>query len=636
MRAPLALLLALAACGETPRPKPPTPLGAGQPLGPDGQRAMRLDDRTVLRRDWYGEEDVRPWIAAPAGTLVFGSEKGRCWPWSEGLSARRLKPRRALLALPAGPERPVRLQGDCAWVAPTVNALPPRSEDTPRGAAHLSARWGAEWVLRPPPGARLVGRASAPVRVELGERAHRLPAGAFELPLEPGRLVAVRARAEAGTAELALGLARSPAPSPPPRRVRHAIVLLADTLRADRLAVYAPETRARAPHLGALAREADVYERAYAPASWTKPSVASVLSSIYPWQHRVLTHHSALPAEVPLFTERLRHFGVETAAFVSNGYVSDRFGFERGWDRFVHSADTGRARAAEQVEDLLAWIDGRRDAERPFFAYLHTTDPHSPYEPPADVLARLDPEPYAGPIDFTDDPLLLRRIGRGEVPLSERDRARLTALYEGEVEGHDRALGALVEGLRARGLLDETLLIVTADHGEELFDHGDVGHGGGRVWEELIRVPMVMRWPGVSAGRRVATPASSIDVGPTVLEALGLPTVEYGSPSARSLRALVGHRGPRVVMFGRRDSLRGGVDGHLKLVRRRDGSVELWDLDADPGERAPREDALGRRWMLEGMAREMAANPTRGGERRRGVDGDLAAQLRALGYVGDE
>lgn len=574
------------------------PTGEPLALRPDyvdraGRRVLLASD-PLLRRDWYGRPDRRVW--AERGTYTASSAKGRCGGGRE-----------VDLAI----EGPLSLWGDCVWLLPRT----------------ISSDVAPELMFRGGPGITLEGWSGGAL-VDIDGEKHRLEHGAFRLPVPEEGLHLARFEGAPATVRVHVQ-----APSAPPHvAIDNAIVVLVDTLRADRLRPFNPASRVELPRVEALAGHADVYMRAFATASWTKPAVASVLTGLYPWEHRALTHDAHL-RDVRTLPEVLGDFGIDTLAISGNGYASPAFGLDRGFERFMPVGSLGRGRLGDEVELLFEELDEREPGR--FFAYLHATDPHSPYAPQPQHLRRFDAAPYEGPIDFSDDPMLLRRLNAGEIPLDARDRERLVALYDGEVAGLDQAFAALFEGLAHRQMLANTLVIIVADHGEELGDHGAWGHGGGRLNRELIQVPLMMWWPGVSAGRRIDAVASQIDIQATVLDAMNLHQ-DLGSRSARSLRALPPHR---FVLFGQRDDRRGVTDGHMTLVRDRDGEMTLFDLDADPTQRDERasRSPRARRYLLQGLAREMASNPTHREPRpAANIDDTIAGQLRALGYVGDE
>lgn len=429
--------------------------------------------------------------------------------------------------------------------------------------------------------------------------------------------------------------------------IRNVVVFLIDTLRADRLTPYNPETRVRTPALSRFVEAATTMGGAHSQENWTKPSVATLLSSLMPWQHTAIESESVVPRSVELLPERLQAHGFHTGSFIANGYVSDRFGFGQGWNTYRNYIREGRRTRSEFVAaDVLAWLDARPE-ESPFFLYVHTIDPHVPYRPPARFLELYGEPGYRGRVDFRRDATFLENVKLGRIRLADADRRHLEALYDGEISYHDVHFGAILEGLERRGLADDTLVIVTSDHGEEFWDHGSVGHGHS-VYEELIRVPMFVRIPGVTDGlRRVDAPVGLVDVVPTVLEALGKPLPD--DLSGHSFLALL--RGedsgaPRFTVSGFMNNWRTAVTGRTKLIQRANGSFRLFDLVDDPGEE---QDVASERPIAARLARgllglrlaETRARRRRGSRRSRPthrseateIDPELAAQLRALGYV---
>ena len=427
-------------------------------------------------------------------------------------------------------------------------------------------------------------------------------------------------------------------------RPRNVLIYLIDTLRADKLRAYAPETRVRTPGLDRWVPSATVFERGQSQENWTKPSVATLLSGLMPWEHTATTGDAVVPGSVELLSETLGAVGYHTGAFVANGYVSDRFGFEQGFRTFRNYIREGRRTQAEFVAaDVLGWLDERPE-DRPFFLYVHTIDPHVPYMPPSEILETYDPEPYDGPVDFGRDRELLEKIKIGRLRVNDRDRRRLEALYDGEITYHDIHLAAILDGLERRGLAGDTIVVITADHGEELFDHDSVGHGHS-VFQELLHVPLIVRVPGLTEGdARIDDAVGLVDVAPTVLDAIGRPIPD--EMSGRSLLPLL--RGapeptpaPRVAVSGFMNGWRTVLIGRHKLVQRTGAHVSLYDLAADPGEQRDlaSERPLAVRWLRGTLGLALAGElaPRRRVEHAREravIDAEMDAQLRALGYVG--
>ncbi|MAT24188.1 MAG: hypothetical protein CMN29_04340 [Sandaracinus sp.] len=539
-------------------------------------------------------------------------------------------------------------------------------------ALRLPAGWSAGFPLVVPPGARL--RAvlrSGQLRVRaLRDGADPLELGAFDaeeptaLDLDLGTLaedfaeLELQASADAELLRPAVVVptgAGETAEADGPPRPRNALLVLVDTLRADKLAPYNAETRVQTPGLAAFAETASTLLGAHAQENWTKPSVATLLSSLMPWEHTATQHSSVLPRSVELLPEVLKERGFHTGAFICNGFVSDRFGFEQGWDTYRNYIREGRRTHAESVAaDVLAWLDARPE-EKPFFLYVHTIDPHVPYRPPRDFLAMYGDPDYRGPVDFRRDATLLENVKLGRVRLGEGDRAHLEALYDGEISYHDRHFQAILDGLDRRGLAEDTAVILTSDHGEEFWDHGSVGHGHS-VWEELLHVPLLVRLPGRPA-KRITSPVGLVDVMPTLLDALGVE-----APDGLSGRSFLGELDgadvaePRVTVSGFMEHWRTIVVGRWKLVQRPRRAPQLYDLVRDPDEERdvaearPRTVAflrglLGLRLAETGGWDEDAQDAAQDAPRRRParrhraeqteIDDETAAQLRALGYLGD-
>ena len=458
------------------------------------------------------------------------------------------------------------------------------------------------------------------VRLELGARA--------DLDLARPRVVTL--------ADAAPALAAAPP-------ARNVLVYLVDTVRADKLSPWNPDTRVRTPGLDRWVREAAVFEHGWAQENWTKPSVATLLSGLLPWQHTATGGEAVLPRAVEMMSETLREAGFHTGAFVCNGYVSDKFGFEQGWTTWRNYIREGRRSAARFVAaDVLEWLDARPE-DRPFFLYVHTIDPHVPYIPPDELIEEYDPGPYDGPVDFRRDRELLEKIKAGTLRVNARDRQRLEALYDGEITYHDTHFASILDGLARRGLAEETLVVFTADHGEEFFDHESVGHGH-TLYEELLHVPLVMRVPGLTDGSaRVPGAVGLVDVAPTAYDALGLDADARpeGLPGRSLLPLLRGETSdaPRARIAGFMEGWRAVVVGRWKLIQRTHRRWMLHDLAEDPGEERDlaAERPLAVRWLrgMLGLAQAGHTMPRAEAETTE-IDPETDAQLRALGYVGTQ
>jgi arylsulfatase A-like enzyme len=357
------------------------------------------------------------------------------------------------------------------------------------------------------------------------------------------------------------------------------ILVSLDTLRADHLGLYG-YARDTSPGLDRLAAESLVFEHAFTTAAWTLPAHMSMLTGLHNPQHGVVERHAALSPETPLLAERLRAQGYRTIGLYNVSPIRPEHGFGRGFD--VFRSHTSAAEAERHLEEELA----RLDPERPFFLFLHLFDVHN--GPLGDQPGPIYdcPPPYDEkflPGAKERLPKLPERVvfERGLV-LGAEEQAALEALYDGGIRYVDDELSAWMEEWRARGLLAHALLVVTADHGESLGQHGAV-HGHGGPYQEGLRVPLLLRHPGgLRAGEREATPVQLTDLVPTILAFVGLPP-DPRLPGVSLLGALPARRELLASEPGKYESI---VDWPVKWTHVL-GEAERWfrhDLAADPGE----------------------------------------------------
>ncbi|MGE0785340.1 MAG: sulfatase [Sandaracinaceae bacterium] len=433
-----------------------------------------------------------------------------------------------------------------------------------------------------------------------------------------------------------------------PQPIRNVVVLLIDTLRATRLRPYNPASRVQTPAFDRVAHGGVLFEQAQSAENWTKPSCASVLTGLSPMTHGATTSEARLPESAEMLSEALDSAGFATGSFIANGYVSDRFGFDQGWDSYNNFIRDGRSTEAEDVfEQAGAFIEQHRN-ER-FFVYIQTIDPHVPYDPPAEYLARYDATDYHGPVSPRQTPDLLESAKRGRVTFSDADRRRLEALHDGEISYHDTHFGNFLQRLSALNLSDDTLLVITADHGEEFGDHGSWGHGHS-IFQELIGVPLVFYMPGrIPEGRRVEHTVSTMNIAQTVMDLTGVRGMQHAE--GRSLVPdLLGDvpTGPQAAFTNFQDIRRVVRAGRYKLVVRANHSAVMFDLQADPQERNERpvhelpiagrytRILLGQYLGAQNRAQWLQGQQEQGTalEAEQAVmDDTIREQLRALGYA---
>jgi arylsulfatase A-like enzyme len=463
-------------------------------------------------------------------------------------------------------------------------------------------------------------------------------------------------------------LARPAAPVAPPRAAAapagapNVVLLMIDTLRADRLGVYG-NAGAKTPAIDALAADGVRGAHTFAQASWTRPSVATILTGLYPSSHGAVHKADILPDRVDTTAELLAGAGYYTAGFANNVNVSPGFNFGQGFAEYRYLApdlffwaDESAAKLtlynglrlirerflvrrvdvhnyyqpAEVVTDTaIAWLDSPAAKSGPFFLFLHYMDPHDPY-----FVHPFNGEGYA-------------RVANPNPPAAVADK--YLQLYDGEIAYLDEQLGRLFADLKRRGLYDTTLIVLTADHGEEFHEHGGWWHGT-TLYDEQIHVPLLMKPPqGGRPGRLPTTGVveeltTSLDIAPTILTAAGVPVpaVMQGHPLPLDGAPAVA----RESVFSEEDfegnvlqSVRTPVS---KLITANPGNPrglqpeELYDVKTDPGEQRSLvatepvlleelRAALGRSYL--------AARAHAGAGAQTDVDSVTKDRLRALGYL---
>ena len=399
-------------------------------------------------------------------------------------------------------------------------------------------------------------------------------------------------------------------------RPRHLLLVTLDTLRADRLGSYG-HAAAQTPHLDALAGGGRRFARASTVTPLTLPAHASLLTGTFPAHHGVRDNGGFYLGEAEqTLAETLRDGGYRTGGFVGAFVLDRRWGIAQGFEEYFDDFDLSefddapgmdavQRPGSEVVDRALDWLAA--DRRRPFFAWVHLYDPHTPYEAP---------EPY-----------------RSRFP------ATLAGAYDAEIASADAQVGRLLEALRADGRLAETLVVVLGDHGEMLGEHREATHGF-FVYDAAVRIPLILSGPGVRPGV-VADQVRIVDVLPTVVARLGVSApagvqgvdlLALGRGEPRRLLALFESWYPR-YHYGWSE-LVGVQDGRYTLIRapRR----ELYDLERDPGERdnlAEREPerAAAMERALDGMLAQVSGPQAAAPQ---AVDAETAARLRALGYLG--
>jgi len=360
-----------------------------------------------------------------------------------------------------------------------------------------------------------------------------------------------------------------------PGRARHVVIVSVDTLRADRLGAYG-YARARTPAIDALAAESVRFERAYAHSSMTLPSVASLLTGHAPGRHGVLSNMMSLGEGSDTLATRLRAAGFRTGGFVGNPVLRREAGIAEGFEHYAESfrVDGELVKAPEHSAALLTsaalgWLDSLDPGSR-VFLWLHYQEPHGPYQPQHFEA----PEPSEDEIEL---PQNSSHSGRGGIPryqwLGHGRLSEYQARYDAEIAELDQELSRLLLGLRQRGLLEQSALVFTADHGEAFGEEGVFCAHGEGLGETLLHVPLLLRVAGEAAALR-RDRVGLADVAPTMLRLAGV------SSSASSLTEDLGDRTIVAQMLGE-------VGDWNSWRSIRSGSRELSEREPRPGKTAP-------------------------------------------------
>jgi arylsulfatase A-like enzyme len=436
------------------------------------------------------------------------------------------------------------------------------------------------------------------------------------------------------------------------------ILISIDSLRADHVGAYGygPPTT---PVIDELAAGGAMFMQALSTTSWTLPSHVAMLTGLYDRAHGVTAPTRTLGKAIPTLAESFSAAGYRTVGLYSGPFLHPQFGLSRGFDEYVdctsyrvgnRAAVTKGKAHADSHKDItnpnVVWnfLDTlSRKGKEPLFYFVHLWDVHYDLIPPPPFDTLFDPDygqSYSGH-NFRHDP----KFKKG---MPDEHLRHVLALYDGEIRYTDTTIGFLLSAFKAAGKLDNTIVVVTADHGEEFLEHGHKGHNQS-LYQEVLRVPMIFSWPGKIARERVATPVSIVDIAPTLLSLVGAPPLP-----ASSGRALFGKGGKPVTrqakpILSELSNLQGKpilaavVYGERKVISgSKIGKPVYFDLQKDPTERRPlrvSEISQGDE-LMEILKREMSIadkqagrTPRQGQSKDHELTDDVSERLRSLGYL---
>ena len=421
------------------------------------------------------------------------------------------------------------------------------------------------------------------------------------------------------------------------------VLIVIDALRQDHLGCYRYE-RNTSPHIDALAQESVVYKNAYSSSPWTIPSVASLFTSLYPNNHRAINNRDMLPESVLTISEIFKNEGC-TTFFMGGGnsYIGKRFKFHQGFDSFSNER-INAARLTDQFLSLIPKLKKRR-----FFAYLHYMDVHLPYKqnPYYDFFVQKEAAHHFEPGKFSHKDIKRLTISN---TLSAADREYLVALYDGQIRFVDENIGRILSMLKRNHMLNNTLVVVTSDHGEEFWDHDHFEHGHS-LYHELIRIPLIIAGNQVKPSE-IKNPARSIDLLPTVLEIVDIKTDRYKLKEVRSLKpfnrensewdhsifamgTLRGDEKYCLILGNKKLIINTGIKkGKIRLIGyKKKRKFEFYDITNDPFEKenlteVEQKKALQMKKVLDTLIRRGSTFKSK----RAVLDKKAKEQLKSLGY----
>ena len=443
------------------------------------------------------------------------------------------------------------------------------------------------------------------------------------------------------------------------------ILLSIDTLRPDHLGSYG-YSRDTSPNIDRLAAEGGLFEDVVSTTSWTLPAHAALFTGLPDSVHGCYDTDRVISESLETMAERLQSAGYETGGFFSGPYLHPAFGMGQGFETYIDCSSfaalsqqvanaTGSVRSARLenashrditsprvYEESSKWLKQQAASDdAPFFLFAHLWDVHFDFIPPEPYDTMFDPD-YEGTVtgeNFYHN----EDIHPG---MAQRDLEHVIALYDGEIAWTDMWIGKLLDDLDQLGLADDTVVIVTADHGTEFFEHGGKLHRH-TLYEEVIRIPLIIRAPGrVDAGTRWDTPAVITDLLPTIMEIAGLPVPT--DVMGRSLVPVFDGREPAEPRFSVSELITLGMNTRSvrhpdrKIITSADGTVERFDLTADPTEQSPlaeshelaaqldEDRAVAEAWLAEhiDLAPDQADAPE--------IPEAVRRQLTSLGYIGED
>ena len=304
------------------------------------------------------------------------------------------------------------------------------------------------------------------------------------------------------------------------------ILISIDTLRADHLGCYGYEKNTT-PNIDELSKDSVLFKETIAQTSSTLPSHASIFTSLIPSHHGAFfSMKTPMPQEIVTMAEILKGNNYITISYNGGGQIAAEFGLNQGFDLYDSwpSKDIINETFIKKVNSAINWI--KNNPGEKFFLFLHTYETHHPYTPKKEYLDLFE-EDYSGNLPMDTSKTLLKKINQKEIKINEEDKKHIISTYDAEIYSMDKAFGILVDFLKKENLYNNTIIIFTSDHGEEFGEHGMMGWHGHALYDEQLKVPLIIKFPDSKyASRIIGEQTRSIDILPTLLDILDIPASE--------------------------------------------------------------------------------------------------------------
>jgi arylsulfatase A-like enzyme len=367
---------------------------------------------------------------------------------------------------------------------------------------------------------------------------------------------------------------------------KYVILLIMDSLRADRVRPFNPKARPETPTWEALAESSALFLQNYVQGNESRVSHASIWSSLYAAKHNMLGDKSKLDTRWTTIDEVAKSAGLYTAGVSANGYVDPRWGMGQKWDHYSNHIHASKGLKGEDV--LAAAIDVVKDKKEPWFLYIGMIDTHVSWRAKEPWISKYDSAPYSGKFKETFSGADAAAYASGKLKMTDRDKDRVRAIYDSNVSYQDELLRQLIEKLKEWGIYDQTMIVITGDHGDEQWEDGRMGHGGS-LRDSLEHVPLLVHYPAQIPAGLYPDGAEVIDIVPTMAEALGV----EASPEwqGTSLIPIIQGVAPgagyaRMSFASNQESSWAGRIGKWKLFSPGVGAPRVYDLSADPDEKS--------------------------------------------------